>query len=74
MKEKEEWQWEEQAHLKKNHVEMKNRDNLIKNSVAGLNSSLDTAQERVSELEDWSDKSPEHCTEQKGPGKYGDSS
>ena len=44
--------WEEKAHLKKNHVEMKNRDNLIKNSTAGLNSSLDTAQERVSELED----------------------
>lgn len=32
---------------------MKNKgDNLIKNSVAGLNDSLDTAQERVSELED----------------------
>lgn len=31
---------------------MKNRDHLIKNSVADLNSSLDTAQERVSELED----------------------
>lgn len=31
---------------------------IIKNSVVSLRSSLDTAQERVSELEDWSDKSP----------------
>ena len=52
MKKEESAGWEEQAYLKKNQVEMKNRDNLIKNSVAGLNSSFDTAQERVSELED----------------------
>lgn len=50
--------WEEPAHLRKKQAEMKNKDNVIKNSVAGLKSSLDTAQERVSELEDWSDKSP----------------
>lgn len=31
---------------------------VIKTSVSGLNGSLDTAQERVSELEDWSDKLP----------------
>ena len=58
MKKEESEGWEDQAHLKKHQVEMRNRDNLIKNSVAGLNSSLDTAQERVSELEDWADKSP----------------
>ena len=50
--------WEEQAHLRKNQVEMKTRDNLIKNSVAGLNTSLDTAQEGVGELEGWFDNSP----------------
>lgn len=44
--------------MRQNRVEMKNRHNLIKNSVEGLNSSLDTAQERVSELEDGGDKSP----------------
>lgn len=43
---------EEQAHLRKNQVVMKNRDNSIKNPVAGLSSSLDTAQERVIKLED----------------------
>lgn len=52
MKREESVGWEEQAHLKKNQVEMKDRDNLFKNSVAGSNSSFDTAQERVSELED----------------------
>jgi hypothetical protein len=31
---------------------------VIKTSVGGLSSSLDTARERVSELEDWSDKLP----------------
>lgn len=36
----------------------KKKKTIIKNSVVSLRSSLDTAQERVSELEDWSDKSP----------------
>lgn len=31
---------------------------VIKTSASSLSGSLDTAQERVSELEDWSDKLP----------------
>lgn len=49
---------QERVHLRKNQVDMKKKKTIIKNSVVSLRSSLDTAQERVSELEDWSDKSP----------------
>lgn len=48
--------------MKKNQVEMKNRDNLIKNSVAGLNSSLDSSQ-RNRELKIELTNHPELCTE-----------